>query len=205
MLTGDKAANYELQQPTGVKATINKAPLSIKAVTITDKTYDGTKIATVSKVEFDGLVGRETLAVQTESSGDYTVKGEFNDANVDKANTVTVTVTLLDSSETAKNYTIEPFNVEATIAKAEPNATAPKAVDGLKFTGGYQDLIAAGSTADGTILYRVGAVGSYDAAIPTAMEVGEYKVYYMVKGDANHNDKMFEEDGDPVTANLLTV
>ena len=197
-LTGAAAANYTLKQPTEVTATINKAPLSIKAVTITNKTYDGTKTATVSKVEFDGLKNGETL--KTGESGDYTVAGKFNDENVDKANTVTVTVTL--TSDKARNYTIEPFDVEATIAKAEPNATAPKAVDGLKFTGGYQDLIAAGSTADGKILYRVGAVGSYDAAIPTAMEVGEYKVYYMVKGDANHNDKMFEEDGDPVTATI---
>ena len=188
-LTGDKAANYELQQPTGVKASINKAPLSIKTVTITDKTYDETKTATVSKVEFDGLKNGETLT--TGESGDYTVAGEFNDANVDKANSVKVTVTLLESSETAKNYTIEPFNVEATIAKAEPVANAPQAAS-VKFNGGYQDLITAGTTNDGTLLYKVGEKGSYDAAIPTAMEVGTYQVYYKVAGDANHTDKEFE-------------
>lgn len=61
----------------------------------------------------------------------------------------------------------------------------------LKFTGGYQNLITAGETNDGTLRYKVGENG-YDAAIPTAMEVGTYQVYYKVVGDANHEDKEFE-------------
>ena len=193
-LAGNAAdlANYDLKQPTDVKAAITPRPLTATA-TVTPKTYNGNADAEVTITAFEGLVDGESLNVQTESSGDYTVTGEFNNANVDKANSVTVTVTLLESSETAKNYTIEPFDVEATIAQAEPQATAPEAASNLKFTGGYLDLIKEGTTTDGTLLYKVGADSdSYDAAIPTAMEVGTYQVYYMVEGDANHKDKEFK-------------
>ena len=93
-------------------------------------------------------------------------------------------------AETA-NYSAVTETKEFTIAKAEPAANAPQAAS-VKFNGGYQDLITAGTTNDGTLLYKVGADGEYDAAIPTAMEVGTYQVYYMVKGDANHTDKAFD-------------
>ena len=93
-----------------------------------------------------------------------------------------------------KNYSAVTKTEGFTIAQTEAKVTeAPKAAaSSLKFTGDYQDLITAGTTADGTLLYKVGEKGNYDAAIPTAMEVGTYQVYYMVKGDANHEDKAFE-------------
>ena len=121
-------ANYEFQKPADVKATISKAPLSITKFSIVDKIYDGKTTATVNVNTFAGLQNKETLEAGEEK--DYTVTGEFNDANVDKAKSVTVTVTLI--SDKAKNYTIEPFNEEATIAKASATEEQKKATASAK-------------------------------------------------------------------------
>jgi hypothetical protein len=48
-LTGSDAGNYNIVQPTGLTATINKASLTpTGGVTVNSKVYDGTTVATVS-------------------------------------------------------------------------------------------------------------------------------------------------------------
>ena len=42
------------------------------------------------------------------------------------------------------------------------------------------------------MVYRLGSYGWFDAAIPEAAAAGTYDVYYMVEGDANHNDTAAE-------------
>ena len=98
-LTGTKAGNYSLSaQPASVTADITPRELRIVSVTAGDKTYDGTKTATVTGVTFDGLVSGESLTKGT----DYTVTGSFADAAVGAGKAVTVKVELSDS---VKNYT----------------------------------------------------------------------------------------------------
>ena len=72
------------------------------------------------------------------------------------------------------------------VAKAAPAIIAPVAAD-LGYTGEAQELLVAGQTEHGTFEYALGE-GEFAAAIPTAIEVGEYTVYYRVLGDANHTD-----------------
>ena len=68
-IEGDAAKNYTLTQPTGIKANITAAPLTITGATVTSKKYDGNNNATVSDVTFDGLKNGETLTINT----DYTI------------------------------------------------------------------------------------------------------------------------------------
>jgi hypothetical protein len=48
-LTGSDAGNYNLIQPTGLTATINKANLGVSGVVASDKTYDATTTATLER------------------------------------------------------------------------------------------------------------------------------------------------------------
>ena len=118
-LSGDAAKNYTVAQPTGLKANITAAPLTIKGATVTAKTYDGKDGATVTGVTFDGLKNGETLALST----DYTVyDAKYDGVNATgnaSATKVDFKVTLADT-DLAKNYTL-PSNAgsqSATIGKA---------------------------------------------------------------------------------------
>lgn len=72
--------------------------------------------------------------------------------------------------------------------KATPTVTAPTALAGLEYTGNAQTLISAGSTTGGTIQYKLGADGTYGTELPTAVNAGEYTVYYKVVGNDNYKD-----------------
>ena len=80
------------------------------------------------------------------------------------------------------------LSAEFEIYKADSSITSvPTIKDNLIFNGEAQELINAGTASGGTLNYKLEG-GEYSAAIPTATNVGEYKVYYKVVGDANHND-----------------
>ena len=113
------AGNYTLaaegNQATAT-ASINAKKLTITGGTVTGKTYDGADAAAVTEVTFEGLVGSESLTINT----DYTVTdAKFADANAG-TKSVTATVTLI-STGTAKNYTLASGSLSATgdIAKAD--------------------------------------------------------------------------------------
>ena len=96
--------------------TISPATISITSATVEDKTYDGNQDATVTGVEFTGLVNGESLT----SGTDYTATATFADKNVGDSKSATVTVTLTD---TVKNYTLASDDTTAT-AKISPLAVA---------------------------------------------------------------------------------
>lgn len=65
--------------------------------------------------------------------------------------------------------------------------TAPKAVEGLTFTGEEQELCTAGTPLGGKILYKVGD-GEYSEELPKKAEVGTYVVTYKTEGAPNYKD-----------------
>ena len=71
--------------------------------------------------------------------------------------------------------------------KTDPKYEPPTAKPGLTYNGTEQVLINPGSTDDGTMQYKLGG-GRYHPTLPTATNAGDYTVYYMVKGDHDHND-----------------
>ena len=83
-------------------------------------------------------------------------------------------------------YTTVTGSKQVIISKASGSVVAPTAKT-LTYTGNAQSLINAGSSSTGTIQYKLEG-GSYSTSIPTATNVGTYKVYYKVVGDSNHND-----------------
>lgn len=107
-ISGGKAKNYELAQPTDVTVNIAKKELSLKSVTVNNKTFDGTTEAVVTKVEFG------EAAPLPETSG-YTATAEFKDANVGTNKDVTVKVVLNDANYSLKEKTVA---AKADITKA---------------------------------------------------------------------------------------
>jgi hypothetical protein len=83
-----------------------------------------------------------------------------------------------------------PSELKVTIAKAENSLTkAPVAKSNLEYTGSAVELIEKGTAAYGTVMYSMdGPETGFTATVPKATQIGEYKVYYMVEGDTNHED-----------------
>ena len=84
------------------------------------------------------------------------------------------------------NYETATAMITLTVNKADPTFTAPEAKL-LVYTGSEQELVTAGATEDGTILFSTDGE-NFEETIPTAMDYGMYDVWYKVVGDANHND-----------------
>ena len=82
----------------------------------------------------------------------------------------------------------EITNGSTPAEKQNPHYTPPKAKPGLVYTGNPQKLINAGSVEGGLMQYRLRQTDKYSTEIPTATNAGTYTVYFMVKGDATHND-----------------
>lgn len=69
--------------------------------------------------------------------------------------------------------------------------TTPAAISGLTYNGEAQALVTAGNATGGTMQYSLDGE-NYSATVPTAINAGDYTVYYKVMGDANHNDSAAE-------------
>ena len=82
----------------------------------------------------------------------------------------------------------EPVEVTVTIAKADPAVTAPVPVTGLTYTGDEHELITAGTTTGGTLVYSLDENDEYTDTIPTGTAAQSYTVWYKVQGNENYND-----------------
>ncbi len=114
-----KAKNYTLttNTVTDTTAKITQAPLKISAAAVDDKFYDGTARAAVTSVSFTGLKGGNELVRDT----DYEVTAAFVNEDAAKNKTVTVTVTLKDTT-LASNYELESNTCTST-AEIKPLST----------------------------------------------------------------------------------
>ncbi|MBQ6265413.1 MAG: hypothetical protein IJK60_08205, partial [Clostridia bacterium] len=90
------------------------------------------------------------------------------------------------------------------ILKADPEVTAPEAVEGLKADGTPKELVTAGQTTGGTLEYSLDGE-DYSEDIPTAADEGSYTVYYRVTGDENYNDAAAQTVSAAIGENIHTV
>ena len=100
----------------------------------------------------------------------------------------------ISASASNNNYTVtfspELGSLRWTINKANiatTDITAPKAIEGLKYTGNGQLLVKKGSAEGGTMLYSLDGT-NWSENVPEGTDAKTYNVYYKVKGDKNHND-----------------
>ena len=86
------------------------------------------------------------------------------------------------------NYTgVEAESIDVTINKGSRYyRNKPLSIKDLHYTGEAQALISEGEIIEGIILYSLDGT-NYSENIPTAIEVGEYTVYYKVDPTDNYN------------------
>ncbi|MBT8548695.1 S-layer family protein, partial [Polynucleobacter paneuropaeus] len=132
-LSGTAAGNYTLTQPTGLTANITAKVLTVTGTTVTNKTYDGTNVATVTGGSLVGVVSGETVTL--------TPAGSFSQSNVGTGLAVTIADTLGGASS---NYTLtQPTGLTANITPkaltVSSASAANKTYDGTNtasFSGG---------------------------------------------------------------------
>ena len=79
----------------------------------------------------------------------------------------------------------ETFQITVEIDKANYNVVPPTAQAPV-YDGNPHTLISAGSSKYGKMNYKLDG-GSWGQALPSATEIGTYKIYYYGTGDANHH------------------
>ena len=181
-------SNYTLSGGTG---TVTTKSLTLQSVSVSDKTYDGTRDATLSGFSLGGLVGSEQLGVNS-----YTALFDTSGASP-AAKTVTVSgMTFKDGSNGGllSNYTI---NGSGGTTTAHLNAAAltitannaSKVFDGVAYSGGNgvtYSAFANGETSSvlsGTLAYGgnsqgANSVGQYVIA-PQGLNSNNYAITYV--------------------------
>ena len=198
-------SNYAITPEKGT-LTITKAPLTIESATVEGKTYDGTTAATVTGVTFSGLKNNEELT----SGTDYTVSGEFKDANAGVDKEVTVTVTLQDTAK-AKNYELKSGTITTT-AKIEKRTTQVKitAIQNAVYTGKPYARENYTVNSENAVFKFFKADGEHlGDQINTPTDVGKYFIEAIVEETANEklsaHTASFEITAKPLTDSDITV
>ena len=89
-----------------------------------------------------------------------------------------------------------------------PATCTPPVANDLTYTGTAQELVTAGSTNDGTLVYSLSETGTFSESIPSQTAVGDYTVYYKVIGDSAHSDSdvnSIQVSIRPATATITAV
>ena len=169
--SGETAATFNIDKAT---------PYVKTAPTASAITYG----QTLSVSELNGGVIQCSESIVAEVAGTFSwIDGTVKPSVADSEKTeYEVTFTPTDS----ENYKLVTTNVTLTVNKATTTVTAPIA-NTLIYDGSEQELVTAGSTDFGTLLYSLDGE-TYSEGIPTATNAGTYTVYYKVVADANHKD-----------------
>ncbi len=198
-------SNYKALDATPIMVTIYEPGTVTKAPEAKDIAYTGEPQVLVTAGE---VAGEKTLL--------YYALGEKDKAPVDEWSTSIPEATnageyyvwykaVVEAEGENPGSEKDPETVTVVIAKMDPpvldpeKGEIPKAVDGLIYTGYEQNLVT-GPTAvlpEGytQMLYAFGENGteapspvSFKATVAAATEPGRYFVWYMAKGDDNHED-----------------
>ena len=171
-------------------------------VTLTgQRTYTGIATAefTISKATITPTVTIEGWSYGSTPSTPV-VTGNSGNGDVTITYASKGTTTFSESVPTAvgdyivKATIAETANYEGTEVTAEFSISAssavitklPAAIANLTYTGESQALITAGDATGGELQYKLGTDGTYNTALPSAINAGTYTVYYKVVGDENH-------------------
>lgn len=186
ILTGEKAANYTVTQPTGLTADITLATINVVA-TAQNKVYDRTTVAAITVVSLSGNIEGDTVTV--------TGSGSFNNYNTGTEKPVTANLVL--EGEDAINYIlIQPTGLSASITVKEVTAdisgatVTDKTYDGntnATVSGVLLDGIVNGDETDAVVVSASFAQSETGTAIPVSN--------FVLSGDAADNYSLVQPAG----------
>ena len=188
-LTGSKASNYTLTQPTvtgNIIAAEQEPTITATAsVPRSGKTLDLSSLVSGAQgpVTFEISAGSEYAAL---SGSTLTTK--------DNVGTVKITVKIGEvdlNSDGKPEYNVytgtDAITVSVTLKETSTVTAAPTAIPDLVYKGSNQALITAGTATGGTLSYKLNN-GTYSKELPIAQDAGDYTVYYKAVGDDDHED-----------------
>ncbi len=197
----NKTLTYNVDYALAYENNVNvgTAKLTITGI----NTYSGTKVINYNILKVDptynaptakaNLVytSQEQELINAGSCDEGTIEyklgnGEYSTSIPKATNAGTYTVYYRIIGD-ANHNNIENKTLNVTISKTNPTITQPTIKSNLKYTGQPQQLINAGSTSGGTLVYSLDGT-NWNESIPTATNVDEYRIYYKVIGNENYND-----------------
>lgn len=164
--------NHEDREAVTIYATISPKTVSAPLISLSSSSlvYDGNE----KKPDVTVKDGQTVIP-----ASEYTV--EYSN-NVDVG---TGMVIIMDKN--GGNYIVNG-STTFQIISADAGITPPTPKADLVYTGSAQVLINEGKAEGGTMEYSLDRT-NYSTEAPTGTDAKEYKVYYRVKGDANHGDE----------------
>ena len=129
-----RASNYNLIQPTGLTGTITPAPLSVTGLSVNDKLYDGTTVASFAGNPVANPLAGDDVTIANVPSAQFTTKNAGNNIPVAISN-------LALSGVDAANYSASA--ITGIVAKINP---APLTADVADFTKVYDGTTNAAPT-----------------------------------------------------------
>ena len=196
MLYSTDGSNYSPTLPTGTDAKTytvyykvtggsNHKDISASSITVTigaKKLHTSAISISQTSFSYDGTAKEPTVTVK---DGDTVVSSsEYTVSYSDNTSVGTATVTVTDNP--GGNYEVSG-SVQFTITSGDATYTPPSAKQGLTYNKKDQELINAGSAANGVMKYSLDNK-TYSSTIPTGKDAKNYVVYYKVTGDPNHAD-----------------
>ena len=164
--------NHEDREAVTVYATISPKTVSAPTISLSS-----------SSLVYDGSAKEPSVTVKDGQNvipaSEYTVEYSNN------VNVGTGMVIVMDKN--GGNYIVNG-STTFQIISADAGITPPTPKTDLVYTGKAQVLINEGSAKGGTMEYSLDRT-NYSTEAPTGTDAKEYKVYYRVKGDANHGDE----------------
>jgi len=161
----------------------------------TEKTWNGATFTPEELKAAYTLTSAGTLQGDDISNVPFTISMPADKQYTD-AGEYTLSALAYDFGENPENYAINfTGTAKLTINKDDlvegTDFTAPTAAKDLVYTGNAQDLVEAGKLTDTKYAtgfkYATTEKGEYTETIPQGTEKGDYSVWYIVEGDANHN------------------
>ncbi len=159
-----------------LKFAITQADNAIDSLTLSNWAYGETANTPVATAKFG-------TPVFTYSDAE---NGTFTETVPSSVGSYFVKATVAETKNYKGATKVAAFSIEKVRAAID---TAPTAIAGISYVKGtLNNLVVAGTSADGNVEYKLGESGEWQTAIPTAENAGEYKVYYRVVGDSDHSN-----------------
>ncbi len=181
-------ANYDYTNAKGdIEVSIGKIAVPFTPPTAkTGLAYTGEAQALINAGTVDANIGKLTYSLSETGTYSETIP------SAQDAGTYTVYYQVIGTN-TNYDYSSTKGSVNVSIAKVDVPFTAPKPKTNLSYTGELQELINADSVGSvdsniGEMQYSLKETEGYSTTIPTAKDVGSYRVYYKVVGtNANYD------------------
>jgi filamentous hemagglutinin family protein len=200
---GADALNYNLVQPTSLKADISKADLVLTGLSADNKVYNANTVATLSgKATVKALTGDDITL-------DGIASGAFADKNVDTGKRVTVSGNTISGLDAGNYNLVQQTSLKADISKSQLTLSSDnvtKSYDGGLSATGATTRVSSGTlfTGDaligGTFAFIDKNVGNGNKTVATsAVTVGDGT------NNGNYNVSYANNTTSTITAKALTV